>query len=296
MTSKRSSSDPSTKKPPPPNPNPSTTPTKKKHKKKKRSKSHNQENHSPSHSTPKKMSPPMMASSPAASRKRKAREHDEADSLTILEAIIEFQSRNRGANPTPTNMMPLYESVKDTLHVDYTQDQLYNRIRQLRQKYYRQLDNPATAPAPAERAFYDLSLRAWGDSKKRTVATPTSNGAKPNPKAEKEKEKEKEKLAAAEEDDGIVGDEEMEDAENNGEAEDSFKYLNHQAKEYWRAMGLTAESLEMGLKSMDRVKAKLLEKKWVQHGDAGLKIQAKQSEIERDLFLALHATARKGTN
>lgn len=233
----------------------------------------------------------MSKEFPESSRKRKSRELDDDAAITILNAVVDFRSKHGGSAPTPTTMMPVFEAVKGSLREDLTIDQLYNKFRTLKHRYYRAVQH-GVGPAPFDRTFFDLSVRAWGEKKPTGVKDADKKSLffkKPKTvPAEAKRYDDAEDVEDADEDD-------EEEEEENADLGDSFKYVKDQATKYWGEEGLSLATLELGLKHMDRSKAAALEKRWRQHFEAELRIEAKSFDVNRDLLAALIA-GQKGVN
>lgn len=242
-----------------------------------------------------------------SSRKRKSRDLDDDAAITILNAVVDFRSKHGGSAPTPTTMKPVFDAVRGSLREDLTIDQLYNKFRTLKHRYYRAVQC-GVGPTPFDRTFFDLSVSAWGEKKSKGIDHRSESSMKDVEK--KSLSLKKPKRMTAEEDgfhhrdheangydgaDAVEDDDDKEEEEESADLGDPFQYVRDQATKYWGNDGLSSATLELGLKYMDRSKAAALENRWRQHFEAELRIEAKSSDVSRDLLTALVA-GLKGMN
>lgn len=233
--------------------------------------------------------------SPQSSKADEVAVHE--DAMAILSAVVEFRSKNNGRIPTPSIMEPLFRSLKDSLREKLTSvDQLYSKFRSLKRKYRRVCEGPT----PTDRAFYDLSVKAWGGEEEEEKLKKGEEDKKKKKKAKKEKEKEKDKEKEKEkertaapmdvDDDGVdeaEEEKEVEDDDNDGDGSNFFKHLAARASKFWPQMGLPTEILELGLQSIDQKKAAVLEKKWSAFLEIELKNMTRLNELNREVYTAL---------
>ncbi|ONK75676.1 uncharacterized protein A4U43_C03F19380 [Asparagus officinalis] len=177
-------------------------------------------------------------------------------------------------------MKPVFDAVKGSLRRELTFDQLYNKFRTLKHRYYRTVQS-GVGPTEFDRAFFDLSVRAWGEKKPREAEPKVENRDDGDQQVEEEEQEE--------------GEEEEKENYDDYDPGDSFKYLTDQMTKYFKREGLSLAMLELGLKHMDRSKAAALEKKWREHFQEELKIEAEYCDLKRELLDALVA-GQKGAN
>ncbi|ONK67042.1 uncharacterized protein A4U43_C06F15050 [Asparagus officinalis] len=229
----------------------------------------------------------------AAGAKAKSDENAQEDAIKILKAVIEFRAKNGGSIPTPTTMDPVFRSLKGSLHEELRSvDHLYSRFRSLKEKYRRACKD-GVGPTDFDRAFFDLSARAWdkeeAGTKKKKKTTETkkavtdvvTNAADAGDDADDVHDGDEE------EDENEEEVEEDDEEENEDVADGYFMYLSGQARKYWEQLGLPIATLEVGLKFLDRSKAAALEKKWMAHFEEGLKIEAQSHELYLEICSTL---------
>ncbi|CAL9092415.1 unnamed protein product [Musa acuminata var. zebrina] len=113
--------------------------------------------------------------------------------------------------------------------------------------------------------------------------------------------KKKQILVAPEEEDEEMGNkirgEEMKNknGEEWGIEPESFPYLTHHVAEHWKTNGLPKASLEVGMKLINKSKARALEDKWKRHLEDEMKFEMNWAKTCRELFamlLEMHKTMR----
>ncbi|CAL9117929.1 unnamed protein product [Musa textilis] len=105
--------------------------------------------------------------------------------------------------------------------------------------------------------------------------------------------KKKQNLVAPKEEDNEMGnkirDEEMKNknGEEWGIEPESFPYLSHHVAEHWKTNGLSKASLEVGMKLINKSKARTLEDKWKRHLEDEMKFEMNWAKTCRELFAML---------
>ncbi|KAL5573217.1 hypothetical protein UlMin_022814 [Ulmus minor] len=175
------------------------------------------------------------------------------DEIAILKGMIDYQSK-KGSDPY-ADMTAFLEFIKTNLHVDVHRNQLMDKVRRLRKKYYNNAErgeDPVFAK-PHEQKTFELSKKIWG-----TEAN--ANGVDDEGKSSKRKQRKKPEIA-----------EKKEKVIANGELEadpDDFwiKYpcLNESLKLVSSSAGSDRVTCSMKqlLPMIGSSKANELEKKW----------------------------------
>ncbi|RZS08930.1 hypothetical protein BHM03_00039968 [Ensete ventricosum] len=94
-----------------------------------------------------------------------------------------------------------------------------------------------------------------------------------------------------------IGEEEMQNknGEEWGIEPESFPYLTHHVAEHWKTNGLSKASLEVGMKLINKSKARTLEDKWKRQLEDEMKFEMNWAKTCRELFamlLEMHKAVR----
>nr|XP_010926423.3 smoothelin-like [Elaeis guineensis] len=187
------------------------------------------------------------AKSPQPGQRRLA----DDNAVALLRAAIDFRSRT-GSIPLASHMSAFYDSAKASLLTPLTKDQVYNKLRHLRQKF--QKAGPPGS-GPNDGLVHELCAELWGGEDNKDVS--------------KDRKKANKGTLVVAVENGVAADEEEEEPEEEVDGEerggggpDSLPYVSSAAAEHWKANGLCGVSWEVGLKRMDSSKARSLEEKW----------------------------------
>ncbi|KAG1330701.1 putative STOREKEEPER protein [Cocos nucifera] len=217
------------------------------------------------------------AKSPQASQRRLA----DDNAVALLRAAIDFRSRT-GSIPLPSHMPAFYDSAKASLPTPLTKDQVYNKLRHLRQKF--QKAGPPGS-GPNDGLVHELCTELWG--------------AEDNKDVNKDQKKASKGTLVVAVENGVAADEE-EEPEEEGDGEeregggpDSLPYVSSAVAEHWKANGTCGVSWEVGLKRMDSSKARSLEEKWRRQLGDEMRLQMDWCKTNREI-LALLNDAYKG--
>ncbi|KAG4381026.1 hypothetical protein AAZX31_15G061200 [Glycine max] len=118
----------------------------------------------------------------------------EEDELAILKGVVEFTSKT-GLDPLKfPNANAFHDFMKKSLHVEFSSNQLKEKLRRLKKKFETQAGKGKNGDAPKfskphDQKFFELSKKAWGSEDggvaNGSVEKPKSNGnaaKSPNPK------------------------------------------------------------------------------------------------------------------
>ncbi|XP_010241658.1 PREDICTED: probable transcription factor At5g28040 [Nelumbo nucifera] len=118
----------------------------------------------------------------------------EEDEIQLLKAFLEI-SKTAKASESPASVATiLFDRVKDSLSSEFSRTQLIDKLRKLRLKYSKQVENMSFIKTPHERDLFEISHRIWGEEpeKEQEHAEYSAEGEEEDKEEEEEEDKEEE--------------------------------------------------------------------------------------------------------
>eukprot|EP01018_Ginkgo_biloba_P031042 Gb_09186 [translate_table: standard] len=171
------------------------------------------------------VSTPSVKESPQKSAKKPAQLWSAKDEVAFFKGLVAY---SKGGKPFPKNMSPVYDHVRHLLDRDYTNSQLYDKMRRMKTKYQNIQDNAkenATSfKSPHDATLFKLWQQLWGQKTAASDEEDEEEGAAENYKnaqdAGKVAENSSHKPVEEDEDEETEEEEEKEETCHNIRGED----------------------------------------------------------------------------